>query len=75
VRLRILIDADKPELYGRQQPFWPLLGSGGALARRVISCPRPRRIALRKIRSRLSALRGINSPRRSATELTGEVNG
>jgi hypothetical protein len=56
IRFRTLIDAGKPELYGRQQPFWPLLGSGGALARRVISCPRPRRIAWRKIGSRLSAL-------------------
>ena len=30
---RTLIDAGKPELYGRQQPFRPLLGSGGAFAR------------------------------------------
>ncbi len=30
---RTLIDAGKPELYGRQQPFRPLLESGGAFAR------------------------------------------
>jgi hypothetical protein len=55
IRFRTLIDAGKPELYGRQQPFRPLLGSGGALARWAIYRPRPPRIALRKIRSRLSA--------------------
>jgi hypothetical protein len=55
MRFRILIDAGKPELYGRQQPFRLLLGSGGAFAGRAISRSRPPRIALRKIRSRLSA--------------------
>ena len=41
MRFRILIDVYNPELYGRQQPFPLLIGSGGALARRVIPRPHP----------------------------------